>query len=184
MSAASTHLMQAAAAARALLRGSRIAPSLALAGAVSAAGAPPGADRVVARAGGITVSATALRPGSSGMLVGRLQVSTSGQPSDQVDAAIAADGGVVAVYHQQVSVGALPDLASCGGDNPPPAVLDRWLHYGPLLVPGRSGGPSPPADATLTVRPQASRPVPRILAITLYFAHAGSVTLDLPVGRA
>ena len=81
-----------------------------------------------------------------------MQVSTSGQPSDQLDAAIAADGAPVAVYHQQVNVGEIPDLAGCGAETPPPGVVDHWLHYGPLLVPGRSGGPSPPADATLTVR--------------------------------
>ena len=63
-------------------------------------------------------------------------------------------------------------------------MVDQWLHYGPLLVPGRSGGPSPPADATLTVQPAAALPAGAILAITLYFAHAGSVTLHLPVEHA
>jgi len=91
---------------------------------------------------------------------------------------------VVAVYHQRVAVGELPDLAGCGDDNPPPGVVSRWLHFGPLLVPGRSGGPSPPADATLTVQPVTSVPDGGILAITFYFAHAGSVTLRLPVVRA
>ena len=89
----------------------------------------------------------------------------------------------MAVYHQRVSVGEIPDLAGCG-DNPPPGVVDHWLHYGPLLFPGRSGVSSPPADATLTVQPAASLPAGSILAITLYFANAGSVTLHLPVDQA
>jgi len=144
----------------------------------------PGAGHVIARLGRITVSATALRPGPSGTLTTSVQVSTSGQPSDQLDAAIAASGIPVAVYHQRVSVGEIPDLAGCGGDNPPPGVVDHWLHYGPLLVPGRSGGPSPPADATLTVQPAAALPAGGILVVTLYFAHAGSVTLHLPVDHA
>jgi hypothetical protein len=62
--------------------------------------------------------------------------------------------------------------------------VDHWLHYGPLLVPGRSGGPSPPADATLTVQPAAALPAGGILVVTLYFAHAGSVTLHLPAEHA
>jgi hypothetical protein len=63
-------------------------------------------------------------------------------------------------------------------------VVDRWLHYGPLLVPGRSGGSSLPATATLTVAPGPSLPPGTTLAITLYFAHAGSVLLHLPVSPA
>ena len=152
---------------------------LLLAGLAGAAPAPRG--DVTARLGGITVSATGLRPGPAGTLTAGMQVSTSGQPSDQLDAAIAAGGAPVAVYHQRVAVGELPDLAGCGDDTPSPGVVDRWLHYGPLLVPGRSAGPSPPADATLTVQPVTSVPVGGILAITLYFAHAGAVTLRLPV---
>ena len=113
-----------------------------------------------------------------------MQVTTSGQPSDQLDAAIAAGGALVAVYHQQVSAAAIPDLASCGGEVAPPDAVDRWLHYGPLLVPGRSGGPSPPAVATLTVQPVTPLPDGATLVITLYFAHAGSVTLHLPVSHA
>ena len=88
------------------------------------------------------MSATALRPGPSGTLITSVQVSTSGQPSDQLDAVIAAGGAPVAVYHQRVNVGEIPDLAGCGGA-PPPGMVDHWLHYGPLLVPGRSGGPVP-----------------------------------------
>ena len=144
----------------------------------------PGAGHVIARLGSITVSATTLRPGPAGTLTTSVQVTTSVQPSDQLDAAIAASGVPVAVYHQRVSVGEIPDLAGCGGDNPPPGVVDHWLHYGPLLVPGRSGGPSPPADATLTVQPAAAPPAGGILVVTLYFAHAGSVTLHLPVEHA
>jgi hypothetical protein len=156
--------------------------ALLLTGLAGAAPAP-GAGDVIARLGSITVSATALRPGPSGTLTTSVQVATSGQPSDQLDAAIAAGGAPVGVYHQRVNVGEIPDLAGCGGDNPPPGVVDYWLHYGPLLVPGRSGGPSLPADATLTVQPAAPLAGP-ILAITLYFAHAGSVTLHLPVEHA
>ena len=150
------------------------------------AGAAPalGAGDVIARLGPIMISATALRPGSSGALTTTVQVTTSGQSSDQLDAVIAAGGAPVAVYHQRVNVGEIPDLASCGGETPPPGVVDHWLHYGPLLVPGHSGGPSPPAEATLTVQPVAALPTDGMLAITLYFAHAGSVTLQLPVDHA
>jgi len=140
---------------------------------------------MTARLGGITVSATALRPGPSGTLITSVQVSTSGQPSDQLDAVIAAGGAPVAVYHQRVNVGEIPDLAGYGGDTPPPGVVDHWLHYRPLLVAGHSGGPSPPADATMTVQPAARiPPAGGILAVTLYFAHAGPVTLHLPVSHA
>jgi hypothetical protein len=150
------------------------------------AGAAPaaGAGTVLARLGPITVSATALRPGPAGTLTTSLQVSTSGQPSDQLDAAIAAGGAPVAVYHQRVNVGELPDLAGCGAETPSAAVVDRWLHYGPLLIPGQSGGPSLPAAATLTVPAGSARAGGATLAVTLYFAHAGSVLLRLPVMRA
>ncbi len=157
--------------------------ALLLAGLAGTAPAP-GAGDVITRVGSITVSTTALHPGPSGTLTTIVQVTTSGQPSDQLDAAIAADGAPVGVYHQRVSVGEIPDLAGCGGDTPPPGVVDHWLHYGPLLVPGRSGGPSPPADATLTVQPVTTLPAGGILAITLYFAHSGSVTVHLPVDHA
>ena len=157
---------------------------LLIAGLAGAAPAP-GTGDVIARLGPITVSATALRPGPGGTLTASVQVSTSGQPSDQLDAALAAGGLPVAVYHQRVAVGELTDLAACDGDSPPPGLVNQWLHYGPLLIPGRSGGPSPPADATLTVQSAASVPAGDHLAITLYFAHAGSVTLRLLVtGRA
>ena len=157
--------------------------ALALLGLVGASAAPA-PDTVLARLGPITVSATALAPGPGGTLTASVQVSTSGQPSDQLDAATAADGAPVAVYHQQVNVGELPDLSGCGAETPSPAVVDTWLHYGPLLIPGRSGGPSPPATATLTVQLGSAPPSGTSLAITFYFAHAGSVTLRLPVSRA
>ena len=156
---------------------------LVLAGLTGAAPAR-GADDVVARLGAVTISATALRPGPAGALTTTMRVSTSGQASDQLDAAIAADGDAVAVYHRQVNVGEITDLTGCGTELPPPGIVDHWLHYGPLLVPGRSGGPAPPAAATLTVPPDAARPAGATLAITLYFAQAGSVTLRLPVSRA
>ena len=44
------------------------------------------------RLGPLTISATALRPGTAGTLTTYMQVSTSGQPSDQLDAVIAPDG--------------------------------------------------------------------------------------------
>ena len=55
------------------------------------AGAAPahGAGDVIARLGPLTISVTALRPGTAGTLTTYMQVSTSGQPSDQLDAAIA-----------------------------------------------------------------------------------------------
>ncbi len=156
---------------------------LALLGLAGAAPAPA-PDTALARLGPVTVSATALAPGPGGTLTASAQVSTSGQPSDQLDAATAADGAPVAVYHQQVNVGELPDLSGCGAETPSPAVVDTWLHYGPLLIPGRSGGASPPVTATLTVQPGSALPPGMSLAITFYFARAGSVTLRLPVSRA
>jgi hypothetical protein len=156
--------------------------ALILAGLTGAAPAHA-SGAVLARLGPLTVSATALRPGPGGTLTTSLQVSTGGQASDQLDAAMAADGAAVAVYHQRVGVGELPDLSGCGAETPSPAVVDRWLHYGPLLIPGRSGGASPPAAATLTVQPGAVSAGP-VLAITLYFAQAGSVLLRLPVSPA
>ena len=159
---------------------------LALAGLalLGLAGAAPAPATVLARLGPVTVSATALAPGPGGTLTASVQISTSGQPSDQLDAATAADGDPVAVYHQRVNVGELPDLSGCGAETPSPAVVDTWLHYGPLLIPGRSGGASPPATATLTVQPGSALPPGTSQAITFYFAHAGSVTLRLPVSRA
>jgi hypothetical protein len=148
-----------------------------LAGTAPAAGA----GDVIARLGTITVSATALRPGPSGTLVAGLQVATSGQPSDQLDAAIAAGGAPVAVYHQQVDVEVISDLTDCGGLVPPAGTVAQWLHYGPLLVPGHARGVSLAADATLSVQPAASPPAGATLAITLYFAQAGPLTLRLPV---
>jgi hypothetical protein len=162
---------------------------LTLAGAVlvlaGLAGATPvrGADYVTARLGPLTVRATALGPGPAGTLTTYIQVSTSGQPSDELDAAIATGGVAVAVYHQQVNVGEISDLTGCGTEPPPPGVVDHWLHYGPLLVPGRSGAPSPPANATLTVQPDNTVPAGATLAITLFFAEAGSVILRLPVSH-
>jgi hypothetical protein len=155
---------------------------LVLAGLTGSASAA-GTGNVLARVGPITVSASALRAGPAGTLTTSVQLSTSGPSSDQLDAAIAAGGDPVAVYHQRVNVGELPDLAGCGAETPSSAVVDRWLHYGPLLIPGRSGGLSPPAAAVLTVPAGAGRPG-TTLAITLYFAQAGSVRLRLPVSRA
>jgi hypothetical protein len=147
------------------------------------AGAAPAPDTVIARLGPVTVSATQLAAGPGGTLTASMQVSTSGQPSDQLDAATAADGAPVAIYHQQVNVGELPDLSGCGAETPSPAVVGTWLHYGPLLIPGRSGGASPPATAMLTIQPGSALRPGTSLAITLYFANAGPVTMRLPVSR-
>ena len=157
--------------------------ALVLTGLAGAAPAP-GPGTVLARLGPISVSATALRPGPAGTLTTSLRVSTGGEPSDQLDAAIASDGAAVAVYHQQVNVGEISDLTGCGTEPPPPGIVDHWLHYGPMLIPGRSGGPAPPAAATLSMPPGPARPADATLVITLYFAHAGSVSLRLPVSRA
>ena len=166
----------------------RVLAGLVLAGLalVGLAGAAPAAapGMVLDRLGPITVSATALAPGPGGTLTTSVQVSTSGQASDQLDAATAADGAPVGVYHQRVSVGELPDLSGCGAETPSATVVNRWLHYGPLLIPGRSGGASPPATATLTVQPGSVERPGTIVAVTFYFASAGSVTLHLLISRA
>jgi hypothetical protein len=144
------------------------------------ASAPRPAE-VNARLGPITVTASALRPGSPGTgqrgtLTAAMRVSTTGPRPDQLDAAIAADGAPVGVYHQVISLADMPaDVASCGGAVPPGGVVQRWMHYGPLTVPGKSG-----ADAILTVQ-RAAPPADGTLAVTLYFATAGSVVLRLPV---
>ena len=145
----------------------------------SAGGAAAGG--VTARLGSITVDATALSQGPAGTLTASVRVTTSGQRPDELDAALAADGTPVAVYHDWVSVATLSDLTDCGGEVTPPTVVQQWLHYGPLPVPGRSGGASMPADATLTLRPAPRPPAGATLAITLYFADAGALVLRLPV---
>ena len=145
--------------------------------------AASGTGDVRARLGPLTVSATALRPGPSGTLTASVRVSTSGRHSDQLDAAIAAGGGPVALYHEQVSLAEVPDLTSCGGGRVPLTVVDHWLHYGPLEVPGQSGGPASPVGATLTVRPAAPVAGPT-LTVTLYFADGGVLPLNLPVDRS
>jgi len=142
--------------------------------------AASGTRDVIARLGPITVRATALRPGPSGTLTASVQLSTSGQRSDQLDAAIAAGGGTVTLYHDVVSLAEVPDLTGCGGDTAPLPVVERWLHYGPLLVPGQSGGPAAPADATLTVQPVTQVAGPTV-TVTLYFADGGVLPLTLPV---
>jgi hypothetical protein len=153
---------------------------LVLAGLAGMAPAP--GSGATARLGSIIVSATGLWPGPGGTLTASMQVSTSGPRSDQLDAAIAA-GAPVAVYHQQVDVGDVSDLADCGGGSPPAGVVNQWLHYAPLPVPGRSGGPSLPAEATITVTPVTPVAAGGMLPSTLYFAYAGSVTIRLPVVR-
>ncbi len=91
-------------------------------------------------------------------------------------------GGTVALYHQQVSLAEVPDLTGCGGDAAPLPVIERWLHYGPLQVPGQSAGAAAPVDATLTV--QAPAPAGgKTLTVTLYFAGGGVLPLPLPVSR-
>jgi hypothetical protein len=145
--------------------------------------AASGAGDVIARTGPLTVTATALRPGPGGTLTASVQLSTSGPRRDQLDAVLAPGGGTVALYHEQVSLAEVPDLTGCGGDAPPLPVVENWLHYGPLPVPGRSAGPGPRADATLTVRP-ATRVAGPTLTVTLYFANGGVLPLTLPVDRS
>jgi hypothetical protein len=141
-----------------------------------------GTDRTVARLGQVTVAATPLRPGPAGALIASLQVTTSGRSSDQLDAATAANGSPVGLYHQRVSVGEIADLTGCGGDPAPAGVVAHWLHYGPLLVPGSTGATAQSAYATVTVQ-SLTPPMGRTLAVTFYFARAGAVTLQLPVAR-
>ena len=116
--------------------------------------------------------------------ISQLQVRTSSPASDQLDAAVAAGATAVGVFHRQVSVGEIPDLASCDGVTPPPSVVDQWLHYGPLLVPGRASGPGPAATATLTLPAGGLVTRHGSVAVTLYFAQAGPLIIDLPVDRA
>jgi hypothetical protein len=147
--------------------------------------AASGTGDVLARLGPLTVTATALRPGPSGTLTASVQVSTSGRHSDQLDAAIAAGGGAVALYHEQVSLAEAPDLTGCGGGTVPLMVVKQWLHYGPLQVPSQSGAPAAPVDATLTVQPAATmKPAGQTLTITFYFAGGGVLSLKLPVERS
>ena len=145
--------------------------------------AASGAGDVVARMGPLTVTATALRPGPAGTLIASLQLTTSGQRSDQLDAVLSAGGGTVALYHEQVSLAEVPDLTGCGGDAASLPVVEHWLHYGPLPVPVRSAGPPPPVDATLTVQP-VTHLASATLTVTLYFARGGVLPLTLPVDRS
>jgi hypothetical protein len=144
--------------------------------------AASGASDVIARLGPLTISATALHRGPSGTLTANVQFSTSGPRSASLDAVTAADGGTVALYHEQVSLAEVPDLTGCGGGAAPLPVVERWLHYGPLQVPGQSAGPAPPVDATLTVRP-ATPVAGQTLTVTLYFAGGGVLPVVLPVSR-
>jgi hypothetical protein len=143
-----------------------------------------GPGRILARAGPVVVSATGLHPGPGPAWISQLQVRTSSPASDQLDAALAAGDTAVGVFHQRVSVGEIPDLASCDGDTPPTSVVDHWLHYGPLLVPGRVSGPAPAATAALTLPAAGLVTTGGSVAVTLYFAQAGPVTIDLPFDRA
>ena len=143
-----------------------------------------GTEKIVARAGPIIVSATSLHPGPGPAWISQLQVQTRSPASDQLDAALAAGDTAVGVFHQRVSVGEIPDLASCDSETPPPSVVDHWLHYGPLLVPGRANGPTPAATATLTVPAAGLATTGGRRAVTLYFARAGPVIVDLPFDRA
>jgi hypothetical protein len=163
--------------------------ALVAAGLLGTARAPVTASDVTARLGPITVSATALRPGSSGTLTTDVRVTTSGRTPDQLDAAIA-DGLPVGVYHEVIALTDMPDdLASCGGAVPPSGVVEQWMHYGPLVVNGTSSGSSgssgsgssAAADATLTVPAGSDARPGGTVAVTLYFARAGSLVLRLPV---
>jgi hypothetical protein len=155
--------------------------ALVAAGLLGTARAPSAASEVTARLGPITVHATMPRPGASGTLTTDVRVTTSAHTGDQLDAAIA-DGVPVGVYHEVISLADMPDdLASCGGAAPPPGVVEQWMHDGPLVVYGTSSGSSPAADATLTVPPDGDARAGGTVAVTLYFARAGSLVLRLPV---
>jgi hypothetical protein len=143
-----------------------------------------GATEVVARTGTIVVSATSLEPGPDHAWVSNLQVRTSASDSDQLDAALAAGETAVGVFHQRVSVGEIPDLASCDSQTPPASVVNWWLHYGPLLVPGRNNGPATAATATLNLPAADLNASGGRVPVTLYFAHAGQVIVDLPLDRS
>jgi hypothetical protein len=154
---------------------------LVAAGLLGTARAPAVASDVTARLGPITVSATALRLAAAGTLTADVRVTTSGRSSDQLDAAIA-DGVPAGVYHEVISLTDMPDdLASCGGAAPPSGVVQQWMHYGPLVVYGTSSGSPQPADARLTVTPDGAARPGGTVAVTLYFARAGSLVLRLPV---
>ena len=86
---------------------------LALLGLAGAAPAPA-PDTVLARLGPVTVSATALVPGPGGTLTASVRVSTSAQPSDQLDAATAADGVPVGVQPHGLCVWPQPGRYSLG----------------------------------------------------------------------
>lgn len=155
--------------------------ALVAAGLLGTARAPVAPGHVTARLGPITVSATALRPGARGTFTTDLRVTTIGRTSDQLDAAIA-DGIPVGVYHEVIALTDMPDdLASCGGIVPPSGVVEQWMHYGPLVVYGTSAGSSAAADATLTVPAGSTARPGGTVAVTLYFARAGSLVLRLPV---
>lgn len=159
--------------------------ALVAAGLLGTARAPVAPGDVTARLGPITVSATALRLGASGTLTTDVRVTTIGRTSDQLDAAIA-DGIPVGVYHEVIALTDMPDdLASCGGVVPPSGVVEQWMHYEPLVVygtsAGSSGSPAAAADATLTVPAGSDARPGGTVAVTLYFARAGSLVLRLPV---
>jgi hypothetical protein len=157
------------------------APATTAATAAATASASAAASDVTARLGPITVSATALRPGTSGTLTTDVRVTNSARTTDQLDAAIA-DGLPVGVYHEVISLTDMPDdLASCGGVVPPSGVVEQWMHYGPLVVYGTSPGSPGAADATLTVPPDSAARPGGTVAVTLYFARAGTLVLRLPV---
>ena len=153
---------------------------LLLLGAATADGPGSNGSEVVGRVGSITVMATSLWLGPSGALTSDLRITTRSSASDQLDAALVAGDAAVSVYHQQVSVGEISDLASCDGQRPSQLTVEQWLHQGPLLVPGRAYGASSAASAALTV-PAGGVSVRRSMAVTLYFSRSGQLTLDLPV---
>jgi len=159
-----------------------LSAGLLLLGAITGDGASATGGEVVGRVGSVTVTATSLRPGPSGALTSDLRITTRSSASDQLDAALAAGDTAVSVYHQQVSVGEISDLASCDGQRPSQLTVEQWLHQGPLLVPGRAYGASSAASAALTV-PAGGVSIRRSMAVTLYFSRSGQLTLDLPVRR-
>lgn len=148
--------------------------------AAPAAAAAPVRAAAVARIGALTLQVGPLVGGPSGSMRADVSVSNAGHDADELDATIAPTGAA-AVYHARVSVGELPNLAGCGGEIPSAQVVETWLHYGPMLVPGHANGAASPAHATLTLDQAPVLKPGQPLAITFYFAHAGAVTVRVPV---
>jgi len=115
------------------------------------AGAAPAPGTVLAQLGPVTISATALVPGTGGTLTANVQVSTNGQLSDQLDAATAADDVPVAVYHRQVNVGEL-QVRKSASTTTWPCQAPRLVGLPASVVSGRSAIPAGTGRSTTVPR--------------------------------